>query len=95
MKKSLTVAIMGPPNAGKSVLLNALVKDHVSGHPHLSLINMRELASVVRLILDDRCQVSAVSRKRNTTSSCILGATTIGNTQLVFTDTPGTIVDRK
>ncbi|MGK3759922.1 MAG: GTP-binding protein EngB required for normal cell division, partial [Bacillariaceae sp.] len=33
--------------------------------------------------------VAAVSRKRHTTRSDILGARTIGNTQIVFKDTPG------
>lgn len=40
-------------------------------------------------------QVSAVSRKRNTTSSVILGVASLPevNTQIVFTDTPGAVID--
>ncbi len=60
-RKRLDVAIVGPPNAGKSQLLNALTKS----------------------------PVAAVSRKRHTTRSDLLGARTLGNTQIVFKDTPG------
>jgi hypothetical protein len=41
-----------------------------------------------------RCQVSAVSRKRHTTRTSILGVLTVGPTQLIFTDTPG-FVERR
>ena len=60
-RKRLDVAIVGPPNAGKSQLLNILTKS----------------------------PIAAVSRKRHTTRSDLLGARTIGNTQIVFKDTPG------
>lgn len=60
-QKRLDVAIVGPPNAGKSQLLNILTKS----------------------------PIAAVSRKRHTTRSEILGARTIDNTQIVFKDTPG------
>ena len=60
-RKRLDVAIVGPPNAGKSQLLNILTKS----------------------------PVAAVSRKRHTTRSDLLGARTIDNTQIVFKDTPG------
>ena len=60
-RKRLDVAIVGPPNAGKSQLLNVLTKS----------------------------PVAAVSRKRHTTRSDLLGARTLGNTQIVFKDTPG------
>ncbi len=60
-RKRLDVAIVGPPNAGKSQLLNILTKS----------------------------PIAAVSRKRHTTRSDLLGARTIDNTQIVFKDTPG------
>ena len=60
-RKRLDVAIVGPPNAGKSQLINVLTKS----------------------------SLAAVSRKRHTTRSDLLGARTIGNTQIVFKDTPG------
>lgn len=60
-RKRLDVAIVGPPNAGKSQLVNVLTK----------------------------FPIAAVSRKRHTTRSDLLGARTVGNTQIVFKDTPG------
>lgn len=60
-RKRIDVAIVGPPNAGKSQLLNVLTKS----------------------------PVAAVSRKRHTTRSDLLGARTVGNTQIIFKDTPG------
>mmetsp|Transcript_6184 Transcript_6184/g.17611 ORF Transcript_6184/g.17611 Transcript_6184/m.17611 type:complete len:459 (-) Transcript_6184:53-1429(-) len=60
-RKRLDVAIVGPPNAGKSQLVNVLT----------------------------RSPIAAVSRKRHTTRSDLLGARTVGNTQIVFKDTPG------
>jgi GTP-binding protein Era len=61
VRKRLDVAIVGPPNAGKSQLVNVLTKS----------------------------PIAAVSRKRHTTRSDLLGARTIGETQIVFKDTPG------
>lgn len=60
-KKVLEVAIVGVPNAGKSQLLNSMVKS----------------------------KVAAVSRKRHTTRTDILGVRNIGPVQLIFVDTPG------
>jgi len=60
-RRRLDVAIVGPPNAGKSQLINILTQS----------------------------PVAAVSRKRHTTRSDLLGARTIGNTQIAFKDTPG------
>ena len=60
-QRSLTISIVGAPNAGKSTLLNRILGR----------------------------KVSAVSPKYNTTRDRVLGVTTRGTSQLVFTDTPG------
>eukprot|EP00013_Stygamoeba_regulata_P002950 CAMPEP_0177633106 /NCGR_PEP_ID=MMETSP0447-20121125/2656_1 /TAXON_ID=0 /ORGANISM="Stygamoeba regulata, Strain BSH-02190019" /LENGTH=224 /DNA_ID=CAMNT_0019134735 /DNA_START=176 /DNA_END=847 /DNA_ORIENTATION=+ len=57
------VALLGPPNAGKSTILNGLVGQHVA----------------------------AVSRKSHTTQAMETAVTTIGETQIVFVDTPGVV----
>ncbi len=66
MSKSAFVAIVGPPNVGKSTLMN-----HYLG-----------------------LQISAVSRKAQTTNQNVLGILTAPEGQLVFLDTPG-LVERK
>lgn len=62
-QRSLTVAVVGVPNAGKSTLVNALVG----------------------------AKVCAVSPKTNTTSVPLLGAFTVGDTQITLHDTPGVV----
>jgi GTP-binding protein Era len=64
-RKSLFVAIVGAPNAGKSTLVNTIVGE----------------------------KVSIVSPKVQTTRRRIRGISNAGETQLVFTDTPGFFPD--
>jgi GTP-binding protein Era len=61
--RSANVVILGTPNAGKSTLVNRLV----------------------------RSKISAVSHKRNTTRTSVLGVATRNNRQLVLFDTPGVL----
>lgn len=65
-EKRLDIAIIGSPNAGKSVLLNQLIKT----------------------------RVAAVSKKKHTTRSEILGVYNFRNIQLAFYDTPGFVRDQ-
>lgn len=62
-QRSLRVALLGAPNAGKSELTNALVG----------------------------AAVTAVSPKTNTTRVATLGSVTVGDAQLVLSDTPGVV----
>lgn len=81
-QKSLNVALVGAPNAGKSMLLNRLLKEKVC-------ILVNECRSTE---LSHKCfitQISAVTRKRHTTRKGLHGVYTLGDTQLVFQDTPG------
>jgi len=61
--RSAHVVVLGTPNAGKSTLVNRLV----------------------------RSKISAVSHKRNTTRTSVLGVATKDNRQLVLFDTPGVL----
>ena len=61
------IAIVGPPNAGKSTLLNRLLGQ----------------------------KLAAVSPRAQTTRSRLLGILTEGDSQLVFTDTPGIFTPKK
>ncbi len=66
-KKCSFIVITGFPNAGKSTLLNSLIKN----------------------------KVSIVSSKVQTTKDEISGILNIKDTQLIFTDTPGLISNKK
>ncbi len=79
---SLSVALVGIPNAGKSTLTNRLVASEVRGA-------MRQVQVFIRLTSHNSSfslfQVSIVTAKAQTTQQRMLGITTIGNTQLVST----------
>ena len=66
-QKSALISIIGPPNAGKSTLLNNILGE----------------------------KVSIVSHKVQTTRTRIRGILTEGDTQIVFTDTPGLFKPKK
>ncbi len=66
-QKSALISIIGPPNAGKSTLLNSILGE----------------------------KVSIVSHKVQTTRTRIRGILTEGDTQIVFTDTPGLFQPKK
>eukprot|EP00474_Spongospora_subterranea_P000833 CRZ01291.1 hypothetical protein [Spongospora subterranea] len=61
--RNATITMLGSANAGKSTLMNLLIRN----------------------------KVSAISPKRNTTRSNIMGVYSKGLTQLVFIDTPGIV----
>lgn len=76
--KVLHAAIIGPPNAGKSVLCNRLVNATVGA-----------CRRGCRRPLSRTWQVSAASAKYHTTRTRMLGFMTEESTQIVFHDTPG------
>jgi GTP-binding protein Era len=83
------VAVIGAPNAGKSTLTNALVGSLVRQPPPLPRHRCRQVDAHARRAAPR--QVTAVSRKTNTTRREALGALTVGDTQLVLYDTPGVV----
>lgn len=87
--KFLRVAVVGPPNAGKSVLVNRLVGTKVRAR----MRGQRSTPCPAHAERGAAAQVSAVSPKCNTTRQRVLGVLSQGDTQVCFTDTPG-VVDR-
>jgi len=78
------VAVVGAPNAGKSTLTNALVGRLVRFSRGWQPGHARALRRA-----HTPPQVTAVSKKTNTTRAEALGALTVGDTQLLLYDTPG------
>ncbi|KAG6788786.1 hypothetical protein POTOM_004863 [Populus tomentosa] len=78
-QKSLSVGIIGAPNAGKSALTNFMLMDS-------------EVRKTDKLV---GTKVAAVSRKTNTTTHEVLGVMTDGDTQICFFDTPGLMVNNR
>ena len=77
-QKSLKVAVIGTPNAGKSTLVNKLMGQKVKGHQgHGILIHYKVNPFISSF------QVLAVSPKVHTTKRKAVGIFTEGNTQIV------------
>lgn len=87
-QRLLKIAIVGVPNAGKSSLINSIVKRNVSVGDRAR--SERDHCFLILLFL----QICAYSKKVHTTRCSARAVQCVDDTQLVFLDTPG-LVDSK
>lgn len=91
-QRLLKVAIVGVPNAGKSSLINSIVQRSVGIYDmrNVKILCYIWLGTLYNCVL----QICPYSCKVHTTKSSARAIQSVGDTQLVFLDTPG-LVDSK